>query len=140
MSAISANSGLASGATQANRLGELDSQEFLGIMLAELQAQDPLEPNDTNAMVQQLSSIRSIESDLNLAEKLESLVADNRLASATSLVGRRVEGVNESGESIIGTVGAVRTQDGSPTLLLQDGSTMPLDRLTGVGEYAELLP
>jgi flagellar basal-body rod modification protein FlgD len=140
MSAISANSGLASGASSSNRLGELDSQEFLGIMLAELQAQDPLEPNDTNAMVQQLSSIRSIESDLNLTEKLESLVADNRLASATSLVGRRVEGVDDNGQSIIGTVGAVRTRDGVPTLLLQDGSTMSLDRLVGVGEYAELLP
>lgn len=140
MSAISANPGLASGASQTNRMGELDSQEFLGIILAELQSQDPLAPNDTNALVQQLSSVRSIESDLKLTEKLESLVADNRLASATSLVGRRVEGVNEAGESIVGTVGAVRTRDGAPTLLLQDGSTLSLDRLTGVGEYAELLP
>lgn len=140
MSAISAGSGLASGATTTNRMGELDSQEFLGIILAELQAQDPLAPNDTNALVQQLSSVRSIESDLNLTEKLESLVADNRLASATSLVGRRVEGVNEAGETIVGNVGAVRTRDGTPTLLLQDGSTLSLDRLTGVGEYAELLP
>lgn len=140
MSAISASSGLASGASPANRMGELDSQEFLGIILAELQSQDPLAPNDTNALVQQLSSVRSIESDLKLTEKLEALVADNRLASATSLVGRRVEGVDEAGQSIVGTVGAVRTRDGSPTLLLQDGSTIDIDKLTGVGEYAELLP
>ncbi|MEQ8317439.1 MAG: flagellar hook capping FlgD N-terminal domain-containing protein [Phycisphaerales bacterium] len=140
MSAISAGSGLASGATQTNRMGELDSQEFLGIILAELQAQDPLAPNDTNALVQQLSSVRSIESDLQLTEKLESLVTDNRLASATSMVGRRVEGIDEADQTIVGTVAAVRTRDGAPTLLLQDGSTLPLDRLTGVGEYAELLP
>ena len=126
--------------TQTNRLGELDSQEFLGIILAELQAQDPLAPNDTNALVQQLSSVRSIESDLNLTEKLEALVADNRLSSASTLVGRRVEGVDESGRTIIGTVGAVRTRDGEPTLLLNDGSKLALDKLTGVGEYAELLP
>lgn len=140
MSAISANSGLASGAAQPNRLGELDSQQFLGIILAELQAQDPLAPNDTSALVQQLSSVRSIESDLALTEKLEALVADNRLASATSLVGRRVEGVDESGQMVIGTVGAVRTRDGSPTLLLQDGSTIHIEKLTGVGDFAELLP
>lgn len=121
-------------------MAELDSQEFLGIILAELQSQDPLAPNDTNALVQQLSSVRSIESDLKLSEKLEALVADNRLSSATTLVGRRVEGVNENGQSIIGTVGAVRTRDGEPTLLLNDGSQLTLDRLTGVGEYAELLP
>lgn len=140
MSAISAGSGLASGATQTDRMAELDSQEFLGIILAELQAQDPLAPNDTNALVEQLSSVRSIESDLQLTEKLESLVADNRLASATSMVGRRVEGIDDANQTIVGTVAAVRTRDGSPTLLLQDGSTLPLDRLTGVGEYAELLP
>lgn len=140
MSAISASSGLASAANQTNRLGELDSQKFLGIILAELQAQDPLEPNDTNALVQQLSSIRSIESDLNLTEKLEALVADNRLSSATSLVGRRVEGVDGAGQSIVGTVAAVRTRDGSPTLLLQSGSSIRIEKLTGVGEYAELLP
>lgn len=140
MSAISAGSGLASGVNQTNRMGEMDSQEFLGIILAELQAQDPLAPSDTNALVQQLANVRSIESDLNLSEKLESLVADNRLANATSLVGRRVEGVDEAGQNIVGTVGAVRTRDGEPTLLLDDGSSMPLNRLTGVGEYAELLP
>lgn len=140
MSAISANSGLASGATQTNRMAELDSQEFLGIILAELQSQDPLAPNDTNALVQQLSSVRSIESDLKLSQKLEALVADNRLSSATTLVGRRVEGVDDNGQSITGTVGAVRTKDGAPTLLLNNGSQLTLDRLTGVGEYAELLP
>ena len=121
-------------------MAELDSQEFLGIILAELQAQDPLAPNDTNALVQQLSSVRSIESDLKLTEQLESLVSDNRLASATTLVGRRVEGVDENGKTIIGTVGAVRTQSGEPSLLLEDGTRIALDKLTGVGEYAELLP
>ncbi|MEQ8843782.1 MAG: flagellar hook capping FlgD N-terminal domain-containing protein [Phycisphaerales bacterium] len=139
MSAISANSALASGANQTNRMAELDSQEFLGIILAELQSQDPLAPNDTNALVQQLSSVRSIESDLKLTEKLESLVADNRLANASSLVGRRVEGIDEAGETIVGTVGAVRTSDGVPALLLEDGSRITLDKLTGVGEFAELL-
>jgi len=139
MSAISANTALASEASQPNRMAELDSQEFLGIILAELQAQDPLAPNDTNALVEQLSSVRSIESDLNLTEKLESLVADNRIASASSLVGRRVEGINEAGQTIVGTVGAVRTNDGQPTLLLEDGTSISVDRLTGVGEYAELL-
>lgn len=139
MSAISANSALASSADQTNRMAELDSQEFLGIILAELQSQDPLAPNDTNALVQQLSSVRSIESDLKLTEQLESLVADNRLANASSLVGRRVEGIDEAGETIVGTVGAVRTSDGVPALLLEDGSRITLDKLTGVGEFAELL-
>lgn len=120
-------------------MAELDSQEFLGIILAELQSQDPLAPNDTNALVQQLSSVRSIESDLKLTEQLESLVADNRLANASSLVGRRVEGIDEAGETIVGTVGAVRTSDGVPALLLEDGSRITLDKLTGVGEFAELL-
>lgn len=140
MSAISSSAALAGGANEPNRLAELNSQEFLGIILAELQSQDPLAPNDTSALMQQLSSVRSIESDLKLTERLEALVADNRLASAASMVGRRVEGIDGLGQSIVGTVAAVRTNAGSPTLLFEDGSAMQLSRVTAVGDFAERAP
>ena len=136
MSAIASSAGLSSAAGQGNRIAELDSQEFLGIILAELQAQDPLAPNDTSALVQQLSSVRSIESDLKLTERLEALVSDNRLASAASMVGRRVEGIDAAGQSIVGTVAAVRTNAGSPVLLFEDGASIDLSRVTAVGDFA----
>lgn len=135
MSAIASSAGLSAGAAQTNRIAELDSQEFLGIILAELRTQDPLAPNDTSALVQQLSSVRSIESDLKLTERLEALVSDNRLASAASMVGRRVEALDRMGQSIVGTVAAVRTNAGSPVLLFEDGSSVDLSRVTAVGQY-----
>ncbi|GIW73669.1 MAG: hypothetical protein KatS3mg103_0191 [Phycisphaerales bacterium] len=39
-----------------------------------------------------------------------------------------------------GTVGAVRTTDGTPVLLLDDGSRLTLESLVGVGEHAEARP
>ena len=139
MSAISANTAAAAGSTDPNRLAALASQEFLGIILAELQNQDPLSPNDTNALVEQLSSVRSIASDIALTDKLEALVSDNRVANASSLVGRRVEGIDDAGNSVVGTVGAVRTNDGEPSLLLEDGTRIAVERLTAVGDFAESL-
>jgi len=132
MSAIPANPGAAAAAAQPNRFNELDSQEFLGIILAEMQSQDPLAPNDTNALLDQLSSVRAIESDLQLTDRLEALVADNRLASAASLVGRRVEGVGEDRSPVAGRVQAVRTRQGEPVLVLETGQSLRLDDLTTI--------
>ena len=73
-----------------------------------------------------------------MTDRLEALVADNRVANASSLVGRRVEGIDELGNSVVGTVAAVRTNDGAPSLLLEDGTRIAVERLTAVGDFAEV--
>ena len=47
-------------ATVEKGFGALDSDEFTKLILTELGNQDPLEPNDTKALLEQLSIIRSI--------------------------------------------------------------------------------
>jgi len=49
-----------SGGGNANRFNELSSDDFLQIIFAELTNQDPLEPQDTGALLEQLNSIRQI--------------------------------------------------------------------------------
>ena len=75
MSAISANAaGAVGGSTGTNRFNELSSEDFLQIIFTELQQQDPFEPNDSSALLEQLNSIRAIESDIDLTKKLEDIV------------------------------------------------------------------
>ena len=75
----------------------LDSEEFLNIMFTELQNQDPFEPNDSSALLEQLNSIRSIESDMALTSQLESIVFQNQLAGASNLIGRYIQGHGTDG-------------------------------------------
>ena len=95
------------------------------IMLSELSKQDPLKPNDTSTLLQQLSTLRSIQSDLDLQSKLQVVVSQNELATAGGLIGKRVSGLTADFDRSEGTVkSVVKTTDG-PILILADGSRIP---------------
>jgi flagellar basal-body rod modification protein FlgD len=92
----------------------LSSEDFTKIVLTELSKQDPLQPNDTNALLQQLSTIRSIQSDTDMIDSLKGLTKQNDFAAAATLIGKNISGVTEQGSRVVGTVASVgRTKDTS---------------------------
>lgn len=110
----------------------LSSEEFTKIILTELQNQDPLEPNDTGALLEQLSSIRSIQSDMELGDRLESVVSQNEFAAAAGLIGRRISGLTETGQRVEDDVASVsRTSEGA-VLNLVGGKRVPMSGLDRV--------
>lgn len=115
-----------------NPFAEVSSEEWLGIILEELSNQDPFEPNDTSATLEQLNSLRSIESDLSLQEQLESLVLQNSIGQAGSLIGKEVEGLGTNGLNVTGIVASVRVVEGKSQLQLQNGSTVTFGNVTNV--------
>lgn len=124
ISALSANSSTVA-ATGKDAFSDLTSEEFVRIMFTELANQDPLKPNDSNQMLEQLSSLRSIQSDLELSTKLETIVSQNQLASAGGLIGKYVSGITADGQRVVGEVVSVaRTKDG-PVLRLSNNFRVP---------------
>lgn len=110
--------------TNSNAFSELTSGQFLQIIFTELANQDPFEPNDSQAMLEQLATIRSIEADTQLSSKLSSLVRQSEFAAATGLIGSLVSGVTLDNRRVADLVISVSmTQDG-PVLNLFDGSRM----------------
>lgn len=102
----------------------LTSGEFLQIMFTELQNQDPLEPNDSSAMLDQLSALRSIESDTQMVSSLTRMVNQSEFAAASTLIGSLVSGITLDNRRVADLVVSVsNTQDG-PVLNLFDGSRM----------------
>ena len=131
MSGISALSGNSStvAATGKDAFSDLTSEEFVRIMFTELANQDPLKPNDSNQMLEQLSSLRSIQSDLELSTKLETIVNQNQLASAGGLIGKYVSGITADGQRVVGEVVSVaRTKDG-PVLRLSNNFRVPFQNV-----------
>lgn len=107
----------------------LSSEEFTKIILTELQNQDPLQPNDTGALLEQLSSIRSIQSDMELSTRIESVVSQNEFASAAGLIGRRVSGLSETSQRVEDEVVSVSRTDSEAVLNLKGGKRMPMSGL-----------
>ncbi len=102
----------------------LSSAEFLQIIFTELQNQDPLEPQDSGAMLDQLSTIRTIESDTQMVASLESLVSQNEFAAASQLIGSLVSGITLDNQRVADLVISVSQSSQGPVLNLFDGTRM----------------
>jgi len=118
------NTNLPVSSTGNDAFSELSSAEFLQIIFTELANQDPLEPNDTQAMLNQLSSIRSIEADTQFANQLGKLVRQNELAAASGLIGSLVSGITLDNRRVADLVISVTQTELGPVLNLFDGSRM----------------
>lgn len=138
MAGISALDGAGTGTAGSitpNAFNDLTSEQFVKIMFTELSNQDPLKPNDSNQMLQQLSSLRSIQSDINLTDKLEAILTQNQLSTAGSLIGKYVSGLTEGGQRVVGEVVAVARNENGPLLRLSNNFLVPfanVDIMQGV--------
>lgn len=113
-------------AERPNGFSELTSEQFVKIIFTELGNQDPLQPNDSKALLEQLSSIRSIQSDLDLSRRLEAIVTQNELSSASGMIGRRVSGLNESNTRVQDVVTSVSRTSSGAVLNLRGGDRVAL--------------
>ena len=115
-----------------NRFSEMSSEDFVRIIFTELSNQDPFQPNDSGALLEQLNSIRSIESDLNLVEQLQTLVVENQLASAANLIGKTVSGLTADAQNVQGVVSSVVRENDSVMLELDTGHRVAMDSVTEI--------
>jgi flagellar basal-body rod modification protein FlgD len=129
MAGVSALDNTSGSVPGANAFSELSSEEFVKIMFAELSNQDPLKPNDSTQMLEQLSSLRSIQSDMNLTEKLESILTQNQLSTAGSLIGKYVSGLTAGGQRVVGEVVAVSRNADGPILRLSNNFILPFSNV-----------
>jgi flagellar basal-body rod modification protein FlgD len=112
-----------------NGFDALSTDEFVKIIFTELSHQDPFQPNDSAALLQQLSTIRSIESDLNMMERLESLVQENQLAAGSAMIGKFIGGKTVDHDSVAGVVVAVIREGDTVSLELDSGWVVPLSNV-----------
>ena len=111
----------------ASRFSEMTSEDFIRIIFTELANQDPLAPSDSSALLDQLNSIRSIESDLEMINRLESLVLENQLAAGANLIGKVVTGLTEANDRVSGKVVSVVRNGDTVSLELENGRRVPID-------------
>ncbi len=92
--------------------GEIDLNDFIKLMVTELQNQDPLDPMDNAQILQQMSQIRSIKSNDRLTDTLESVFLGQSLVTASNLLQRTIVGLSDKSETVTGRVDRVSIEDG----------------------------
>jgi len=97
----------AANSLQGNGLNDIDLNEFLNLMITELQNQDPLNPTDNAALLQQIGELRGISSNDQLVSTLKSFSNTQELTTASSLIGKTVKGLDTKANEVNGEVTSV---------------------------------
>jgi flagellar basal-body rod modification protein FlgD len=108
-----------------NPNGTLGQNDFLKLMVAQLQAQDPLNPGNTNEFVSELAQMTQVEQTTNLANASE-------LSGAVQLIGRTVNYASQSGEGGTGKVTSVQSSAAGTTVTVEGVSGISLAAITEV--------
>jgi len=95
----------------------INQDDFLKVLLAQLQFQDPLKPLDNNEFIAQFAQLTSLEQTQQLNGKLDTLLSLQSGGQAIDLIGRWVEAATSTG-SIVGEVTSVAFQNGSPSMTI----------------------
>jgi len=90
-----------------NGLDDIDVTQFLNLMITELQNQDPLNPTDNAALLQQIGELRSISSNDQLISTLKGFSNTSELTTASSLIGKTVRGLDVRAKEVDGEVTSV---------------------------------
>ena len=126
--------GTALRSTTPSGFSALSSEDFMRIMFTQLANQDPFAPSDSSALLEQMNSIRSIEANIDLMQRLDALVFENKLSSAANLIGKEVEGLTPEGNRVTGTVVSVLRQRDDIVIELDTGWMIPIDNVETIRE------
>ena len=95
---------------KATDLNSVDVNQFLTLMIAELQNQDPLNPMDNTQMLQQISQIRQIGATQQLESSLQAIFVGQNLSTASGLIGKTVNALTDDGKNVAGVVDRVTVE------------------------------
>ncbi len=94
---------------------ELGKDEFLQLLVTQMQYQDPLDPVSNEDMIANLAQFSALEQMTNLNESFEELSAtmtQQNLVSASNLIGKNIYGTDTEGETVNGEVESIYLSDG----------------------------
>jgi flagellar basal-body rod modification protein FlgD len=103
----------------------LGQNDFLKLMVAQLQAQDPLQPGNSNEFVNELAQFTQVEQVTNLANA-------NELTGAVQLIGHTVSYNSPSGAKVTGKVQSVQSNANGTTVTVEGVGGVKLSSITEV--------
>jgi flagellar basal-body rod modification protein FlgD len=110
----------------------ISQQDFLSILVTQLQYQDPMQPMDDQAFLGQLAQFSALEVATQESTQLDNLLTFNGMNQAIALLGKTVTVTESTGSdatatSQSGSVSAVDFSTGTPLLTVKTASTTLTD-------------
>jgi len=126
------NAATAATASTSGSNNSLTPSDFINFMVTELQNQNPLDPTDSNEMLQQMSEIGQLQSQDTLQTDLTGMVQQNQVSAASNMIGKLVQGTDQNSNAISGIVTGVQVSSSGVSLSLSTGATMSMANVTAI--------
>jgi len=109
----------------------LDRNQFLEILLAQLQNQNPLKPQQSGKFVDQMASLTSLEQMTQISDSLNSFQQTQKSQQFLTLLDKNVKAQTSNGNTFTGTVDSVKFS-GDSTSVIIGGSTVSTEDITSI--------
>lgn len=127
------NSGMPANSLKSKN-SELKAEDFINMMITQLQNQDPMEPAKNEELLAQMSQIGQLQSATAMQETMKGLMLQTQIGSAGNLIGKTIEGLDAKNEPVTGVVNSIRVEGDTVHLELDNGKTIPVGRVTKIAE------
>jgi flagellar basal-body rod modification protein FlgD len=109
----------------------LGKDDFLKLLVTQLQHQDPMNPMDDKDFMGQMAQFSSLEQITNLAQAMEKMSFQSAMSQGVSLIGHKVSYAADDQTTASGTATAVSVQNGAVTVTV-DGEQVALSAIQEV--------
>ncbi len=111
---------------------QIKSEDFIKMMITQLQNQDPMQPAKNEELMAQMAQISQLQSSTQLQDVLKTLTLQNQIGSAGNLIGKVVQGLDAKQDKVSGMVTSVRVDKDGVYLELDNGKSLALQNVTTI--------
>jgi flagellar basal-body rod modification protein FlgD len=111
--------------------GSLTTADFMQMLIAELQNQDPTQPMSSEDLLGQLATMSQLQSTTDLDSALQANTSNQQLSIGASFIGQSITGTDANGNAVSGTVTQAFLSSGTAYVGV-GSSQVPLANITSV--------
>ena len=133
VSGSSSSSSSTSGLVDPSKTGfnGLTADDFLKLLVTELQNQDPTQPVGNQELLQQISTMRDMQANIELSSTLTSIAQNQQVSSGAAFLGTVVTGTDDNQNAVSGVADRVFQQN--KTMYVGIGTnSVQVSNITGV--------
>ncbi|HZR19049.1 MAG TPA: flagellar hook capping FlgD N-terminal domain-containing protein [Verrucomicrobiae bacterium] len=117
----------------------LSQNDFLKLLVAQMSAQDPLNPQSNTDFAAQMAQFSSLQASQSTQSSVSLLQASQSVQQANSLIGRQVTLIAQDGTFPSGPVSGVQMVSGTPKVVV-NGSLYDLSQVLSISTPSAATP
>jgi flagellar basal-body rod modification protein FlgD len=125
------SSSSSSATSSSSGFNNLTADDFMTMLITELQNQDPTQPMNSEDLLNQLATMRSLQSNIELGNAMQAITTNQQLSTAANFIGKYVSGTDDQTNPVSGVVDSASLQNGTAYVGVGN-SQISLSNLTNV--------